>query len=650
MAEIQPNDIGLATFADVGDVTKLKTAAKTVVGAINEMCQTGKCDIGVLGSQKYVDGENNIVIGENNVVYGNGNFVIGSDNVVVGDNYNLIASGKQIYAPISSVTFSFQSSENLEDKKVSFYVSMSETGQLPFSVGDKALMSATVIWTSFECNDYYSFTSEKTIVQIEEVNTDDGYIIIDSVTVPATAPDDVYTIFVGCEIQTFVLLNDNTKKANTATGSIVMGESSTADKSISFNLANASGTNSLAANAASSAGNNSASFGNSSANGNCGFSANKAFSQSESSAAFNQGYAYSPYSFSTGYYTRSAGRALKCVSLSTTARTITLEEGQIIYGLVGNKILIRCYNKLLNNIVKEATVASVTDNVLQLTGVSFGSGTNAEELFPDKLIFVCDVNTSYGGYNFAGGYYSIGAAKYSLACGNSVAAANESSVIFGKFGTIDSDASFALANGVSLKQPGLAFKALSDGSVHADGEYTSPCADYSEYFEWLDGNENNEDRAGYFVKLEGEKIVKCSDFDTPIGIISAKPAIIGDSGELHWQGKFVTDDFGRIQYHDVVIPEETDDDGNIILEEHTETQPIINPDWNPDREYIPRKNRPEWAPVGVLGKLVVYDDGTLNIGDKCRCGNDGKAVKSINSGYTVLKRISDDKVLVWFKG
>ena len=54
--------------------------------------------------------------------------------------------------------------------------------------------------------------------------------------------------------------------------------------------------------------------------------------------------------------------------------------------------------------------------------------------------------------------------------------------------------------------------------------------------------------------------------------------------------------------------------------------------------------------VGVLGKLIVYDDGTLNSGDICRCGNGGKAVKSIENGYTVLKRISDDKVLIWFKG
>ena len=216
--------------------------------------------------------------------------------------------------------------------------------------------------------------------------------------------------------------------------------------------------------------------------------------------------------------------------------------------------------------------------------------------------------------------------------------------------TINVSAKLTLANGTAIKTPGLAFKVLSDGSVHADKEYTSPCADYAEYFEWADGNPKNEDRAGYFVKLKDGKIVLCEDFDTPLGIVSATPAIIGDSGEMHWQGKFLTDDFGRIQYHDVTVPAEIDEDGNIVTEEHIETQPILNPDWNPEQEYIPRKDRPEWSAVGVLGKLIVYNDGTLQSGDICRCGANGKAAKSINDGYTVLKRVSDDKVLIWFKG
>lgn len=237
-----------------------------------------------------------------------------------------------------------------------------------------------------------------------------------------------------------------------------------------------------------------------------------------------------------------------------------------------------------------------------------------------------------------------------MAYGYHVLSAAEGAITFGKFGNNSESYTLGLSNGSSLKAPGMAFLVHANGDVSADGEYTSPCADYAEFFEWTDGNPEAEDRVGYFVKLSGNKIVKCGEFDTPLGIVSATPAIVGDSSELHWQGKFITDDFGRVQYHDVVVPAELDENGNIITEEHIENQPILNPDWNADEKYVPRKDRPEWSTVGVLGKLVVYDDGTLQSGDICRCGANGKAVKSIENGYPVLKRISADKVLIWFRG
>ena len=91
MAEIHPNDIGLATYDEVGDVAKLRTTAKTIVTAINELYQGGGNSSGSLGEQLYVDGEDNIIIGQNNVVYGNNNLIIGSDNIIVGNNLNILS-------------------------------------------------------------------------------------------------------------------------------------------------------------------------------------------------------------------------------------------------------------------------------------------------------------------------------------------------------------------------------------------------------------------------------------------------------------------------------------------------------------------------------------------------------------------------------
>ena len=75
--------------------------------------------------------------------------------------------------------------------------------------------------------------------------------------------------------------------------------------------------------------------------------------------------------------------------------------------------------------------------------------------------------------------------------------------------------------------------------------YTVGPADYAEYFEWLDGNPNNEDRVGYFVSLSNDKIeIATASYDV-IGIVSGTPGITADAAELYWSGTNKTDDFGR---------------------------------------------------------------------------------------------------------
>ncbi|GAA3324896.1 hypothetical protein GCM10020331_054590 [Ectobacillus funiculus] len=50
--------------------------------------------------------------------------------------------------------------------------------------------------------------------------------------------------------------------------------------------------------------------------------------------------------------------------------------------------------------------------------------------------------------------------------------------------------------------------------------------------------------------------------------------------------KFQTDEWGRILYHDVIIPALKDEEGNIISPEHTESHPLLNPEWNPKKRSI----------------------------------------------------------------
>lgn len=162
---------------------------------------------------------------------------------------------------------------------------------------------------------------------------------------------------------------------------------------------------------------------------------------------------------------------------------------------------------------------------------------------------------------------------------------------------------------------------------------TSYINDFSEFFEWIDGNPNNEDRVGYMVQLNGEKIELANSFEKCIGIISVTSAFIGNSCSLEWHGKYLKDDFGRIICEEI--------DGKQV--------PKINPNYDDSLEYIPRDRRKEWSNVGILGQILVRQDGTLEAGDYAGCLN-GVATKSTdNKGYRVLKIVSDKVALVLVK-
>lgn len=216
---------------------------------------------------------------------------------------------------------------------------------------------------------------------------------------------------------------------------------------------------------------------------------------------------------------------------------------------------------------------------------------------------------------------------------------------------------FVIGNGTTSSDKSNAFKVTFDGRTYGLSAFNSTGADYSEYFEWLDGNPNAEDRAGKFVTLDGEKIKFANDGDFIAGIVSATPAIIGDSASESWNGRYLTDIFGRIQYHDVEIPEEiqtiTHEDGTtesiIIREAHTELHPIYNPDYDPtlENEYQNRESRKEWATVGMFGKLICIDDGTCEVNGYCKPLN-GIATTA-DAGYRVMARIDSTHIRVLIK-
>tara|TARA_R110002012_G_scaffold97890_1_gene234863 strand:+ start:37 stop:1851 length:1815 start_codon:yes stop_codon:yes gene_type:complete len=199
------------------------------------------------------------------------------------------------------------------------------------------------------------------------------------------------------------------------------------------------------------------------------------------------------------------------------------------------------------------------------------------------------------------------------------------------------------------------FRLRGDGQAYADGSWNGGGADYAEYFEWADGNSSNQDRTGYTVVLDNEKIRIATSDDSAaniIGAVSVNPSVVGDSDIDKWKQKYLKDDFGAYQKETYTITEWTetvkentdavlDEDGDVIapaLPEKTrevshsyETDKIpddvtvpnnatvstkdangntferrkLNPDYNPDTAYVSREDRKEWATIGLMGKLRI---------------------------------------------
>lgn len=153
--------------------------------------------------------------------------------------------------------------------------------------------------------------------------------------------------------------------------------------------------------------------------------------------------------------------------------------------------------------------------------------------------------------------------------------------------------------------------------------------DFAEYFEWADGNPEGEDRVGYMVQLNGEKIELAESLDNCIGIITGTGSFVADAACLDWHGRYLKDKWGRNIYELTGVLAE-------------------NPDYDPTKEYIPREYRKEWSPVGLVGKILVRQDGTLKPNGFVGCVN-GIATNVDKSSWRVLKVIDEEVALILIK-
>ena len=294
----------------------------------------------------------------------------------------------------------------------------------------------------------------------------------------------------------------------------------------------------------------------------------------------------------------------------------------------------------------------------------------------------CTVSTGFSTYadgweTEASNYYSHtegSATKATGLCshatGDCTSATGYCNTAIGRY-NVERSELFAIGNGSSSARRN-AFSVSESGVVKAASTITaSTAADYAEYFEWADGNPGGEDRTGLFVTLDGDKIRLADASDSYIlGIVSGEPFVLGNGDCDVWNGMVERDVFGRVVYDEVPVvrklPSVKEGSTENILEEcavydgngapEYEKVPRINPCYDSSQKYIPRSERKEWSPVGMLGQLVCYDDGTCQVNGYCKCIQNGMATAAaFEEGsfqtpvYRVMERVSENLVKVLVK-
>lgn len=308
-------------------------------------------------------------------------------------------------------------------------------------------------------------------------------------------------------------------------------------------------------------------------------------------------------------------------------------------------------------------------------GICWGSNVNNNGNGSENFLFGNQIYTKNNPYySFATNMINYIAKNYSFVAGNQNnwygstfgegiavfgrgnSPASDWSFNTGKWSAFDTDKIYAhiVGNGTDNSNRANVYTLDWSGNATFAGTVSSAGADYAEFFEWLDGNSANEDRVGYIVALDGDKIRLANADDDVLGIISGTATVLGDNAEWCWNKRYLTDDFGRTIYEDREVVHEAayNDEGELVQEEWTEVvhAPVVNPDYDPDKPYINRRNRPEWAAVGMMGKLFVRDDGSCLPNFYATVGENGVAtLTATKTNMRVMKRVADNIVQVCLK-
>lgn len=257
-------------------------------------------------------------------------------------------------------------------------------------------------------------------------------------------------------------------------------------------------------------------------------------------------------------------------------------------------------------------------------------------------------NSSYSA--IPGGQGCTTASPYSFACGK-----------YNKTGQISGFDRIFMVGGGSNVTTSNYMSITTNGNMYFQGSLTtSTTADYAEYFE-SDLTEKIPLGTSVTFTGIGKKIKIATGNDIPYGVISDSGALIANGAEEEWSNKWIYQDVTEDVYEtectekQITKDVETIKNNGIHIDTITETikepvtvevdvykngvkvgtrsvpkkiktgtqtvnKRVINPDFDPTKQYIPRSQRPGWNIVGLMGvvkviKTTIKSPQWVRIGD-----------------------------------
>lgn len=189
---------------------------------------------------------------------------------------------------------------------------------------------------------------------------------------------------------------------------------------------------------------------------------------------------------------------------------------------------------------------------------------------------------------------------------------------------------------------------------------------YAEMFEWKNNPDQLKDNGtGLFVQFSESEPDKIEPYNggTICGVTTASFANLSDN-PIEWPGQYETNEIGAYVREKKYIAV-----GNKVYDQQQEINIVRTFPYKIYKKkqtdgydeskapYRTRLGRIEWTPVCIQGKCLVRDDGSCAAGGWCAplkqddYSNAGivSAVHPLSDGYYVLKRVSENVVLILMK-